>query len=294
MPVEELAPALLALGNVFSAASAVVRPGEKPVTLSIEANEVGSFWVHIVAESERAWDQIVDIFGSAGADALANLKELIIGSYGVFWLIKRLHGRKVRSQHAAPKPGHVVLTLDDETSIDVPADTVTLYQNIDVRKRARQVVAPLEREGIEEVRFTEETETRITIRKIDLPAYEVAAEEGDALLESEREMAVEIVSPSFAEGNKWRFSTGQDTFFAAIEDERFVERIDTGEEAFRKDDILRCRMRIVQQRTPDGRLHSDYHVVEVLQHLPRQTQLTINEPPVIEGPPRELPSGEAE
>lgn len=64
--------------------------------------------------------------------------------------------------------------------------------------------------------------------------------------------------------------------FAAVEDSQFLERVHNGAEAFRKGDMLRWRMRTIQQRRHDSGLQTDYRVIEVIQHLPRQTQLSFD------------------
>ncbi len=70
------------------------------------------------------------------------------------------------------------------------------------------------------------------------------------------------------------FTDGQQTFYAAIEDVDFLHRVDSGLEAFRKGDMLRCRMRVVQSHRANG-LHTEYTVVEVIDHIPRHTQLAL-------------------
>jgi hypothetical protein len=37
-------------------------------------------------------------------------------------------------------------------------------------------------------------------------------------------------------------------------------------------------MRIVQTRTPEG-VRTDYYIVEVIEHIPRQTQLSLEDDP---------------
>lgn len=85
-----------------------------------------------------------------------------------------------------------------------------------------------------------------------------------------------VVSVVFAPGNKWRFTDGLTIFWAALKDEEFVRRVNEGVEAFRRGDMLRCRVRLVQTRRPE-RLHTDYVVVQVLQRLPRPEQLSLGE-----------------
>jgi len=277
MPVRDLAPALLALGDLFADASLVVYPEREPVALNIRATDEGSFLVRLILESEHAWDQFVDIFGGDSASALANLEAIVVGGGGLFWFIKRRGTKEIAAEEPAPEPGHVRLTLEDGTVIEVSAQVLQLYDNITIRRKARQVVAPLHSEGVELVRFEPSTpvDAGVTVEKEDLPAYELPAV-GEALLDHETEMILEIVSVSFPEGSKWRFTDGAKTFHAALDDEAFLERIESGVEAFRKGDMLRCRMRIIQTQRADG-LHSEYRVVEVLEHIPRARQMRLSD-----------------
>src|SRR4051794_41687896 len=96
MPVRELAPALLALGELFAVASETLHKDWRAVSLNIEATSEGSFYVHLYLEAEQAWDQFVNIFSSKQLSALSNLTQVVIGTggaVGVFALIKKLRGR---------------------------------------------------------------------------------------------------------------------------------------------------------------------------------------------------------
>ena len=198
---------------------------------------------------------------SSARVVLLKLQGLIVdGAAGLLWFIKKMKGREIAEQAAAPTSGHIKLTLDDGTTIEVSAEVLELYRDIQIRTRAREVIAPLEREGIQEVRFSTPAATPgVVIDKNDLSSFELPESDTDVLVDEERQMAVEIVSLSFAEGNKWRFSLGQQKITAAIDDSAFVERVDNGTETFRKGDVLRCRMRIIQRQKPSG-LQTEYPV----------------------------------
>jgi hypothetical protein len=60
-----------------------------------------------------------------------------------------------------------------------------------------------------------------------------------------------------------------------IGDEQFLRRVEDGVEVFRKGDMLRCRIRIIQSQALDG-LHTEYQVVEVLDHIPRAIQMRLD------------------
>jgi hypothetical protein len=187
MPVRDLAPALLALGDLFTEAGQLVYPHSAPVTLSIKATEQGSFDVHLILEAEDLWDQFVDLFGSDPVTALANLKTLIAGGAGfsLFGLIKYLRGRRVEREVPAQTSGNVKLTLNDGTAIEIPTEVAKLYRRITIRRKAREVVSPLTREGVDQVKFADSPKAapELVVEKGDFPAYEDAAtEEGDVLL----------------------------------------------------------------------------------------------------------------
>jgi hypothetical protein len=259
------------LGELFAEAGAVVYPERPPVALNIKATSDGSFIVDLVLQASGAWDQIIDIFGSETADALANLVELVGGASGLFWFIKRLRNRRIEAEASSLAPGQVMLTLDDGTTIEIHADALALYRNIRIRRKAREVVEPLVRDGVERLDVRSEGETTVSLAASDVLAFEPPADDVP-LLESEREMVVAIAAVAFIEGNKWRLSDGDHTFYALIEDEGFLDRVDRGIESFRKGDFLRCKMRVVQfQRGPD--LHTEYRVIDVIEHIPTGTQM---------------------
>jgi len=278
MPVSELAPALIALGNVFTEASRTLYPEHPPVALNIRANpEEGSFLVHLLLEGKDAWDYILTLTGSKTAGSLANLQAFVVeGGIGVFALIKWLKGRKIVStDQENVKPGHVRIVTDDNQSIEVPTEVLQLFASRTLRKNAAGVVAPLTRNGIRDLAFKTPDNDGETIDESDVPSFVAAEEDEDVLWDEPQTMVVEIVSLSFTEGNKWRFSLGQTTISAAIEDQDFLTRIDSGE-AFAKGDMLRCRMRVVQTRR-QNKLHTEYHLLEVLDHLHPPDQLAIDD-----------------
>lgn len=266
MPVRELAPSLLSLAEAFTAASLVKYPTREPVALHIKATEEGSFLVDLIAASTKVFDDAVDIFGSNPMQALEGLVFSIVGAHkSLFWLIKLAHGQNVEKEEATPaEPGHVTLTFPDGTEIKgVPTDVAALYKNIPIRRHARQVVAPLREEGVDEIRFNIDGTQQASIEKADLPAYEIPPEAENVELDVIQPMVLDIVSPVFEEG-KWGFFDGDRRFSAVIEDEAFIARVDAGE-PFAKGDTLHCDVRVIQSRR-DKRLVIERRIVRVREH----------------------------
>jgi len=271
MPVRDLAPALLALGDAFVAASTLLYPERNPVALNIKATQQGSFVIDLILEGGDVWDRVTDIFSSDGASALVNLKELLLGgTVGVIALTKWLKRRSIKSREAL-QSGYVRLTGDDGATIEVPAETLALHGNLAVRQSVRKVIEPVTRDGVDRVEFRTETEVSISVSKEEAAAFDVAEGEAEPLLDRETEIFASIVAPSFKEDNKWRLSDGESSFYAEMADEAFQSRVARGE-SFRKGDVLHCRLRVVQSQLDDA-LHTERTIIEVLDHLPRPSQL---------------------
>lgn len=85
------------------------------------------------------------------------------------------------------------------------------------------------------------------------------------LTESEVKMGLQIESPTFKEGNKWRFFDGQKSFLADIKDENFLKKVNLGIERFGKGDTLMVILSI-KQSSNLGNLSMERSVIEVLDH----------------------------
>ncbi len=270
MPVEDLAPALFALGGFFAEASRTIYPDREPAALSIEATDAGSFLVRLILETKAAWDAFQDLFDSAPGNALANLEAI---GFALFLFIKRVGKKKIVAQDTTPDPGQIRVTLDDGTTVEIPTQVLTLYENVELRLQARRVVAPLHRDGVDVLRLEGRPQT-VIIEKSDLEAFDLPAEE-EPLLEHEIEMLLEILRLSFHGAAQWRFTDGTQPFSASVADQAFLDRVERGE-AFRKGDILRCRVRITQTQR-DGKINTERRIFRVVDHIPGGQQLRLGE-----------------
>jgi hypothetical protein len=287
MEVRALAPSLLALADVFRLGNATVNPQAAPVTLEIRSTDRGSFEIHLILQQPDVLSTLVDMLSGQRATALANLFGIVagfggasIGALGLFELIKRLGGRRIAERRDLGA-GTVRLILDDQTVLEFRADVLLLYQNVTIRRRATEVVAPLRSEGVEAVVFRQGDQIVVRIEKGDLGSFDAPAIPPLPLLDSTTELNLMLVAVSFQEDNKWRFTDGERVFYASVEDDGYMKGVSNGEEAFRSGDILRVMLRVHQQQEADGDLKTEYTVERVLEHIAREraVQLPMVEPP---------------
>ena len=259
--VRDLAPALLSLGELFTEASVAMFPSRRPVSLNIKATGDGSFWIslHLVADG---WEDLIDIWSSKTATALADMSAAV---YSLFQLIKWARGRPVEAQPDPPEPGIVRITAPDGTTMDIPTEAWLLFQRQSARRKAHDVVKPLEEDGIDRLEFrpARKEPADLVIEEDDVPAFDVPPETPEALTENERDTLVEIVTLSYEANKRWRLREGAAAFNAVIEDAKFWEGVHGREFAFAEGDMLRVRLRVIQSFSIGGRLQADHRVQEV-------------------------------
>ena len=75
-----------------------------------------------------------------------------------------------------------------------------------------------------------------------------------------------------------RLPCGRSTFYVAISDEQFLEKVQSAREVFRNGDVLHARV-VTRQWSEGGDLKSDTQIVRVVKHVPMdQEQMTFEHP----------------
>jgi hypothetical protein len=279
MDVRELAPALLAMADLLKAANAELHGTTAEVRIAVRASfKEGSFGIDMVF-FQNILTQLTELFSGKEASAAANAIEILMqvglvgvgGTKGLIGILQWIKGRKV--ERIEQRNNHAVIHTADE-SLEVSLVAMRLLKNLRVRRELRNVLRPLETEGVDSFCTSFGTEIGAIVTKNDLPYFSPPADNEDPLSDSiSSGLLLKVESAMFKDGNKWRFTDGSRSFLASLEDDEFRSRIESGEERFGKADVLLVDLRQIQYAI-DGELKSEYRIIRVIEHrLPLQKPL---------------------
>lgn len=278
--VQDVAPALLAAGELMQAANQVINGENAKVSVRVRATARGSFEVDLTLLQQLV-DSVLSYAkaradGIAAADQLADLVLKVGGGVaafggGLLMLLKWLKGQKPGK---IENDGGKIIIHIGEIRFETNPETLKLAEDINVRNSALRLISVLHRDGIESISVRQPDGEELTIEQGDVPSFEVPDTVEEELQDEEKTMLLQIISLSFKEDNKWRLTDGADPFTAGIDDMEFLNKIARDEISFGKNDYLLCRVRERQFSTIKG-LRKERTIIEVLEHKPAARQLNL-------------------
>lgn len=278
MDVNQLAPALLALGKVMEEANYSLNDNRAKVSLRVKASfQSGCFGIDFDVV-QGLLDQTLNLFKESQVASAKEIVEYLGFVYGSgCGLVKFICWLKNRSiQEVILFDDGTVEVVVDGDSIKLELKTIELYRNFKLRVALEKaIVDPLEKDGIDSVAFTTDPdEGFFTVTKNERHWFKSPEQETQLLDESETITNLQLVSISFKDDNKWRFSDGGSSFHAKILHQDFLNRVQQSEESFTAGDLLRVRLKKIQSMVGDT-MKSDYEVLEVLEHKKPSVQLKL-------------------
>lgn len=269
MDVRDLAPALLAVGQLFDAANKVLNEDRIKSVVRVKATGMGSFEVFLEL-SQAPWQQVVKFFSSDSVTAAVNIRDLIFGSFGIVFLYKWLKGRQADRVDKLDD-NTVRLTVGDD-SIDIPTELFRLTKEPLIQAALENLITkPLKREGINLFKEHHEENT-LEVDESECDYLATPPDPSDLLIQSTRQAAFSILSVAFKKDNSWRLHDGSATISAKVEDQDFLRRIDANQESFAKGDTLICEVKTTQYLTKKG-LKVKHVIDRVVEHRSAAQQL---------------------
>lgn len=281
MDVRELAPALMAIGDVLETANSLLNGQRAKIQIRVKGSfKTGSFGIDFsVAQSFT--DQLLGLMQSNPVVSAATLVTLIgfsakDATRSLLQLLRWLRGRPI-TKVIILENERVRVEVDSD-HLDVERRVIDLYRSYELRRALEAALKPLEQPGIESFAVIEAPEADaafVVVTQTERPYFAAPNRMEEQIDDSEFVINVQAVNIAFQEDNKWRLTDGNSTFHAALLDADFLSRIANNEIAFAKGDILKVRMR-KRQWLAEEKMRTEYKVLQVLEHRSAARQLPLH------------------
>lgn len=285
MDVQDLGPALMALGSLVNEANKVLNNDKSSIAVKVNADfRKGSFEIQLelirslAAQFQSLFTPNVTMEELMTYLGLASTIKGVVGGPSLIDVIKWAKNRAI-TKATRHKDGMITLESGQD-HITVNANVVNIYQSVPVRESFDKVVEPIRREGIDSFQVRQESNKSViqSIRKEDADSFAFdaanATTAGEEVETTESDEWVNILNVSF-EDLKWRFRSDENKFHAKIEDEAFLEKVNNGTLSFTNGDMLKIKLERTQTRKSDGTIKNEYRVIEVLEVKKRAQEIEL-------------------
>lgn len=281
MDVRDLAPALLAVGDLLEAATnALYGDRVKPQVDVRGSFKTGSFGIDFALAADwvsrikdlMAGSEVTAITNSIGILAALGWSVQKVVKPGLFSVLAWLKGRAI--DRVELRDNLAVLHVQGEL-LEIEFQVLTLLRDVSVRRGCEKILQPMDNPGITSLTVGDDAGNVAQAISPAQRTWFATPEIADELLVDDvRKMVFSIVSLAFKDDNKWRLHDGSTTLHAAISDSAFLAKVDANQINFAKGDILVCQVRVRQWQTLSG-AKTDYDVEQVLEHRTPGRQLSL-------------------
>jgi hypothetical protein len=284
MDVRELAPALMALGDLCERTNKLLNGDDTKVSLRVHADfKRGSFQVHVDLVQAHAALDVVSALLPHDLKSAENILEFLFGGglvVSVLEIIKMLKGEPIPESSKVASDGDMVIDFSGaemaNSTVIISPTVAQIYKDPIARKSVEKILKPLEREGIDKFEVHKDDMMIQRVTRDEVPYFQTSdlLDQQDEY-QGDREGNFSIITASFDGRYKWRLFDGHARFTADIADPVFLERVNAGEK-FGKGDVLVGTLHIRQWRDETG-LHAEYKIMHVasIKPAPQPRQLPL-------------------
>ena len=291
MNAKDLGPALLAISSLCQEANRVLTGENAEVEVQVKAAGEGSF--EIGFELVQYVTAVAPLLLEKGRPTANDILELLglsthPGVSGLLGFLKWKKGRPIEKEESfsddhGKKLSRVSTRGRDNTTI-VNQGVINMFHDLLVRKAQRQLLAPLEADGITKFYIRDnkgQTSSEVDENEVVEGYFDVTPDEvglTDKLsLPQEIEAFLILRAPVFKAEKKWQFVYGNQTIFALILDEKFNDKVFNKGERFGVSDRFLVKLCITQSLLPSGNIHNDYQITKVIKTIqgPNQQELPL-------------------
>ena len=220
MSVRDLAPALLAFGNLCDEANHELNGNVAKVDVKIRAFAPGSFGVEIIVGVAGAAGIVATLF----REPIKTAREVVGLVSDSVDLVKRLRGESVTDETSIAN-GVTQITVEHKHTHDVADRVYNFLKRPSVQKDLRDLTAPLRNDGIDRLTLLQEQEVVEEVTSEEVIFFETLPESALLALEEPAETTTStteawytVITVSSNPKNRWRLRSGDTEISVLVED----------------------------------------------------------------------------